>query len=64
MTQKTPQQMLKEVNYAKVKTFPDPITRQPIGSLSRRDLVRIVYILNTELFKLKNDLDTLKNVKS
>ena len=64
MIQKTAYQMLKEISYNKIRTFPEPITKQPLGQVSKRDLIRIVYVLNGELFKLKNDIETLKKASS
>ena len=56
----TPKQMLRTISYKAIKNTPEPILRLPIGEISKKDLARLVYLLNSELFKMRNELTKLQ----
>ena len=56
-TPPSPKQILKSISYKKISSMTDPFTGQPLETISKKDLTRLVFILNSELFNLKNRLD-------
>ncbi len=52
----SPKQVLRSIPYGKVKSLIEPITQKEMGSISKKDLCRLLYITNSELFRVKNEL--------
>ena len=55
--EQTPKQVLRSVSYKAIKDFNDPILQDPLFKISKKDLCRLVYVLNGQLYKMNNDYD-------